>query len=373
MLAARSHILSFLIFTLELYSLEKIFKMDKKQYFVVLLLLALLLVNVHSTVFPLFFVLMLPYLAEAFFYQMDKYKIIKIDKFYYSENKNIKLVLIAIFLCSLIGLLTPIFGSAYTTMFLTLKGVGQLFIREMQSVNLLEEFPFLFLVTLTLSIMIFTKTKVSLKDFLFVLGFTILSLIAYRSLYFMYLFGVISVFNIFTDFVKTYIKEKNVLDLVHKIETSKTFICLTVFLVLLFCASKFSTRLLEKYVNETKYPVKATQWILDNINYQDSRIWTHYNFGSYLEFKGIKVFLDSRSELFSKEMNKNTTILEDWYNVTHGIKNYKDTFEKYNITHALLYNDEIIALYIDLDNDYSLIYKDDYFSIYEKNVLEENK
>ena len=131
--------------------------------------------------------------------------------------------------------------------------------------------------------------------------------------------------------------------------------------------NNFASHLKENYVDDLIYPVEETSYILNNLDYENIRLWTHYNFGSYLELNGIKVFIDSRAEMFIEEMNENCTILEDWYLVCRGGKSYKEIFEKYNITHVLLYNDELINLYIKDDKDYNLIYKTGTFSLYEKN------
>ena len=41
----------------------------------------------------------------------------------------------------------------------------------------------------------------------------------------------------------------------------------------------------------------ATEYIIDNIDVSKMKIYNHFNFGSYLELNGIKVFLDSINEL----------------------------------------------------------------------------
>ena len=55
--AARNQIFSFLIFELEIYSLNGLLERGKKTYFYILLFLAFLLVNFHDTVYILFFVM----------------------------------------------------------------------------------------------------------------------------------------------------------------------------------------------------------------------------------------------------------------------------------------------------------------------------
>ena len=77
------------------------------------------------------------------------------------------------------------------------------------------------------------------------------------------------------------------------------------------------------------------------------------------------MFLDSRSEVYCKEFN-NTTILEDWYNVSRLKTNYKFIFSKYNFNYILLYRTEPLNNYVMYDNEYNLIYIDDRFVLYEK-------
>ena len=96
------------------------------------------------------------------------------------------------------------------------------------------------------------------------------------------------------------------------------------------------------------------------------KIYNHFDFGSYLELRKIPVFIDSRSEMYTKEFNENTSILSDSYNISLGIENYKDIFDKYEITHALLYNRELISIYIKDDPNWKLIYQDDIFGLYER-------
>ena len=119
------------------------------------------------------------------------------------------------------------------------------------------------------------------------------------------------------------------------------------------------------YIIEKKYPIYATEFILKEIDIDKMHIFNHFDFGSYLEFKGIPAFIDSRSGVFSREFN-DTSILEDWYKSINGETDYKEIFKKYNITHALLYKDELISQYIDDDTNYNMIYEDDYFVLYEK-------
>ena len=120
------------------------------------------------------------------------------------------------------------------------------------------------------------------------------------------------------------------------------------------------------FINSEAYPIDASEYILNNINISKMKIYNHFNFGSYLELKGIPAFIDSRSGVFTEEFNPGTTILEDWLNISHGNVDYNEIFDEYGITHVLLYNNEIISTYIKYDKNYKLIYQDDFFSLYER-------
>ena len=122
----------------------------------------------------------------------------------------------------------------------------------------------------------------------------------------------------------------------------------------------------KEYVSNVDYPIKATKWIKENLDYKNMKIWNHFNFGSYLELNGIKVFLDSRSGMYTTQENKDCTVLEDWLAVTNGKKYYQEVFDEYGINYVLVYNDEPLNIYISNDDNYEAVYEDVAFSVYEK-------
>lgn len=360
--AARNQIFSFLIFELEIYSLNGLLERGKKKYFYILLILAFLLVNFHDTVYPLFFVMIMPYLGEIVLEKFLKLK--NSSKFEYSNLSNIKYLIILVLLAIGIGFLTPIFGTSYTNLVNCMDGVSTSFISELQSVNLIENLPLTFIAFFTIGIICFTKTKIKVKDLLFTFGFLIFALITNRNIFFMYLIGIIYFTNIIKAFLNSYIKEEN--QIFEKLGNSKIFLTIVGCFILMYSIYNLSCEMSKKYVDDLDYPKSVTNWILDNVDYKNMRIWNGFNFGSYLELNGIKVFLDSRSGMYTEEENPKCTVLKDWLSVINGEKNYQEIFDKYNITHVLVTNGELINNYIYKDENYNLIYDDDLFSLYEK-------
>lgn len=125
----------------------------------------------------------------------------------------------------------------------------------------------------------------------------------------------------------------------------------------------------DHYIDETTYPVQACDYILNNIDLGTAKFYNEYNYGSYMIYRGIPVFIDSRADLYAPEFSgKEEDIFMDFINVSSIGDFYEDIFEKYGITHAIMYKDAKISMIIDKtkDENYKKIYEDDYFVIYER-------
>ena len=123
-----------------------------------------------------------------------------------------------------------------------------------------------------------------------------------------------------------------------------------------------------KFVSEKSYPVKACDYILENIDLGKARFYNEYNYGSYMLFRGIPVFIDSRADLYAPEFNKKEDIFMDFINTSSVATFYEDTFKKYNITHVITYKDSKVSMIIKKSHDenYEELYKDDNFVIYKR-------
>ena len=64
-ITARAQLVTYILFVIEIYSLDKLVLTNKKRYYVYLLLVSLLICNMHVAVWPFYFILFLPYIAEA--------------------------------------------------------------------------------------------------------------------------------------------------------------------------------------------------------------------------------------------------------------------------------------------------------------------
>lgn len=129
----------------------------------------------------------------------------------------------------------------------------------------------------------------------------------------------------------------------------------------------------EQYVSESTYPVKASEWMLENLDIANMKIYNEYNYGSYLLFKGIPVFIDSRCDLYAPEFNEDKengisgrNIFSDALDIAAISVDYHQKFSEYGVTHVISYSNSKLVMLMRQNEEYKCIYEDDYFSIFER-------
>lgn len=146
---------------------------------------------------------------------------------------------------------------------------------------------------------------------------------------------------------------------------------LTIILVALCSFCLYSKKIDDNYINSSQYPVNAADYILEEAKFkrldlQKMRLYNDYNYGSYLLYKGIPVFIDSRADLYSPEFNEGCNIFSDYMNISSLGVFYEDKFKEYEITHVMTYANSKLNLIISRDDNYNELYSDKYFVLYER-------
>lgn len=149
----------------------------------------------------------------------------------------------------------------------------------------------------------------------------------------------------------------------------------TILIVCIFSLSLFMPKRNNKFINTASYPVEAADWILENLDVENMRLYNEYNYGSYLLFRGIPVFIDSRADLYTPEFNgtkneegeyEGRDIFSDYMNISSIGTYYEDKFEKYNITHVIIVKNAKLNMFLSRNEDYKKLYEDNNFIIYER-------
>ena len=360
---ARGQIISYLLLLLEIYFIEKMISTKQKRHYIIFLVISALIVNFHASVWYMTIILVLPYLAEAIMHKIMKNKNLEKSKIIL-EPISIKMLIIAI-LCLVLGsFISPIGTYTYTYMFKVIGGISSTFISELQQTDIISSIGMILGLIVIDILMLATKSKMKLSDILLFFGLYFMAILARRNQAFLYLIGTIPVVRLITNFFETYDTE-NILEKLNNFFSKNWVLGCTTIVIVIGLSSNMVTRIREKYVNEKKYPVEAVNFIKENLDYINLRIYNSFNYGSYLELSGIPAFVDSRSEIFTEEFN-NVTILKDWLETSRGNVNYNDTFAKYEIDYAIVEDKEIINTYISADENYEKVFDDETFSIYIK-------
>ena len=416
-IAARAQLVTFILFIWELFFIEKFIENRKIGYGIGLIIISILIANLHVATWPFFFVLFLPYIAEYFIAVISdiiiykkvralviKHKMkvaqkknnlerlkelqLKLDeqkeknlkikakrenennsyKIVIKRKENVKFLIIIMIICAFTGLLTPLGNTPYTYLYKTMQGNTTQNISEHLPLTLINNKDAMSILIIFLAILIFTKVKIKLSDLFMLSGLCYLMFSTRRQLSMLTLICSVVLGKLLIELINKYTK--------YGIEEfEKTFkhigvaICLTILVTLMSCDA-IKPKLDDQYVNSNTYPVAACDYILENIDLSKARFYNEYNYGSYMLFRGIPVFIDSRADLYAPEFsgNKDEDIFSDFINTSSISKFYEETYEKYNITHVILgkksKNNMIIVK--THDSNYKELYSDDNFVIYER-------
>lgn len=429
-IAARAQLVTFTLFILLVYNIEKFVENKKIRNAVALFIIQTLIANLHAAVWPFAFVLYLPYIAEyiicelidILLYHKIKVLILKrkikslqaklvqnpdnqkikekieilikkleelesrVDKvkarreenlenpykIKLQKNTNVRWLIVVMIITIFTGFLTPIGATPFTYTLLISQGNTMDNINEHLPLTLAENTPILCTLMVYLAILIFTKVKIKLSDLFMIGGLAYLMLITRRQSSMFILIGSIVLTRLVSELIEIYCGY-NRKELTKKFFNEFTAFIL-IFTVLLCSLNFFDKKKNDPYIRKTSYPVEASEWILNNLDVENIRLYNEYNYGSYLLYKGIPVFIDSRSDLYTPEFNTETGNSEDGQDIFSDFLNssnigtyYGKIFEKYEITHILLYKTSKINLIIEnADSEkYNLIYSDNSFVIYE--------
>ena len=85
--AARAQLVTFILFIIAIYFIEKFLESKKKRYAVGLIIIPTLIANLHVAVWPFYFVLFLPYIGEYIISLLGNANLIRIIKIKFLKLK----------------------------------------------------------------------------------------------------------------------------------------------------------------------------------------------------------------------------------------------------------------------------------------------
>ena len=423
-IAARAQLVTYILFALTILFIEMFLETKKKRYAVFLIIIPIIIANVHLAVWPFYFILYLPYVVEYIIALITESNIVKRLQIRWSKfrvkkltlkNKSkekiqgltekinilqskieeanrkrderrkepykiilnkenaVKYLILIMIICVFTGLLTPLGTTPYTYLPKTMQGNTMDSISEHLPLTLIQDPKTLTVLVLFLLILIFTDTKLKLRDLFMLAGLTLLAFMSRRQVSMFVLIGCFIFAKLLVSLINKY--DPKGAEQVVQAMTSIFGKIITILLGILVSFIIYKGKIYAPIVNESTYPVQACDYILENIDIENMRIFNEYNYGSYMLYRGIPVFIDSRADLYTPEFNgtKNAEgkyegrdIFSDYINVSNISTYYENKFEQYDITHVLIRKNSKLNMFLSRDNNYYELYSDDNFVFYER-------
>ena len=420
-IAARAQLITFILFVWTVLCIEKFLETQNRRYAIMLILIPLLITNLHCAVFPFYFILFLPYIGEYFLLLIEEkdfdlrlFSIItkirklftiekdrkekcdeKIEKIKFAiedrkrkraiirqnpykikvEKNHAILLLIAIMaIAALTGFFNPAGDGAYTYLYKTLQGNTTDSINEHLPLTLVENEEFAIAIIVFLMVLIFTDTKIRLADLFMLAGITYLAFNSRRQVSMFALFCGPILASLIGSLVDKY--DKETFQKIEKFISDWFGATVVICCFIILSTNIIKPHIKDVYIDEESYPVKPSEWILANLDIENVRLYNEYNYGSYLLFRGIPVFIDSRCDLYSPEFNgtynkedkdyDGRDIFSDALNIAGVAVDYETKFEEYGVTHVILYENAKLAMILEDDANYELIYSENNFVIFER-------
>ncbi len=419
-LAARAQLVTFSLMVLTIYLIEKFLENAKKRYAVGLIVLSLLIVNLHMAVWPFFFVLFIPYFFEyvvslnIFTFDLilkakilwqryrakdgyekriaelrekieqNKQKRTEVQKNPYkirvTRNDNIKKLFWVVVICAGMGIFTPTgLTTPYTYLYKTMSGNTMQVINEHLPLDLASNQDFVAFFVMFIVVLTFIDIKIDLKHLCYYLGILYLALNARRQVSMFLVICTPILAKLIGEIFEKYAPKLQE-DLMKIITNFYGKVIFTT-IVIIISIQEFKPKINEQYYTNQDYPIYAAEWIKENLDYKNIKLFNEYNYGSYLIYEGIPVMIDSRCDLYTPQYNTKTgnpadgqDIFMDVQNVATGAAKYNEVFDQYGITHVITYSDSSLNKKLKSDSNYKKIYpitleqkmQDDRFVIYEK-------
>ena len=424
-ICARAQLVTYILFALTILFIEQFIETKKKRYIVYLIIIPIIIANVHCAVWPFYFILYLPYIAEYIiatltgsnlYYKIaiksNKHRVKKLTlknkdqekidvvtqkietlqkkseefeakqrrrreqpyRIMLKKEKCVKYLILVMIICVFTGLLTPLGDTPYTYLPKTMQGNTMANISEHLPLTLIDDIKTMVVLVLFLLILIFTDTKIKLRDLFMIAGLVLMAFMSRRQVSMFVLIGGFVFAKLLVALIDKY--DKGGAEQAVNAITSIWGKIITILLAILICYTMYKEKMYNPIVSTSSYPVAACDYILENVDIENMRIFNEYNYGSYLLYSGIPVFIDSRADLYTPEFNgtkneegeyEGKNIFSDYINTSNISKYYGNTFNEYDITHILIRKNTKLNMLLSRDKEhYKQLYSDDNFVFYER-------
>lgn len=357
----RPWIFTMLFLIITLYIMELYYKKNNSKILCFLPLISILQINFQSSMWFMIYLFMLPYIVCLI-----------IDKIRNKKNNKIYGLLIIILFMFVGGIINPygidnilyVFNS-YGNQYIDRVVYEMLPVSFSTSngANIIYSILFYFIFFVEFIVYSYGKKgKFELRHFFLFLGVTVLGLKNIRNIW-LFMIGTIP---FLASYLKEYFHELSISEKTIKLTSKEQKKYLLVILFLSVYTVLFAYNVNKEFTSDIE---KGIDKICESNN-KNVVLYTNYDNGSYAEYRGLRPYIDTRAEVFTKKMNKKEDIMKEYYLVTRGYIKYEEFVDKYKFTHMLIMKNESIYKEAVKDEDYKVIFKDKKYVVLErKNIM----
>lgn len=364
---ARPTSISFIIMLILLYCIEQYRHTKKYRYLTVLPFLSLLQVNIHSSMWPMMFVLMIPYIFPYVLPRKDNIKSNCIK--WFKKNRYI-LLTIAIMLS--VGFINP---NGFNGILYVIKSyksaTGGLPLSELQPPTTNTIYGFVVMIAVAvLSLYVYQNIdKWNNPDYdaqteftraYMTAGVIILACPHLRNLWFLILGATPTILIVMKNIQCNTSKEE------HKIK--RPFLKGVLYLFILVVAGRMflSHASYNPITNSDskRAPIQAVEY-LKEIDKENIVLYTEFENGAFMEWHGFKVYMEARPELYQKNINGKEDIYQEYCNVKQGNLDYTEFLKKYEFTHLVVTDNSLLDMYLSLNENYKAVVDGNGYNLYE--------
>lgn len=301
----RPQMFTFILIMTEIICIEKVIKIGNTKYLLIIPLCTLIEINIHASYWIMHYVVFLPYIIPMKKILKDKVFDGICDNF---KKGQYKPVFITWLIMAVSLFINPYGTGSILYVFKALKDNVFSFITivEQQPLSFGKpaiELFLIFIVVFVIFIAMICKKKIKFSTIFMYLGFTLLISLQIKWLAF-YAIGILFVLSDFIEWLKTTKLREVKISSTYKWFYIVCIFIMTILFSLIIITTVISTKefkLTEEALNTpnttiSKDEIEIAKYL--KIHNAD-RVFTQWDSGNYYEYKGIKVLVDARPELYT--------------------------------------------------------------------------
>lgn len=373
---------SIILFALELLALETYVKKNDRRALFVLPVLSILLVNMHAAMWPMAFVLAIPYVMEIALGDIPllKDRLPSLFSDVHDARRSWLAITISIFAIAVAGFINPYGLEAMTYLSRSLgHDEISLLVSEMRPVDITDfTGKFVYGWMFIIAGIYWSKLgrQMALRHILLSLGTAYLALSSIRGFL---LFALCASFPVaaYLKDIGSYSGENKLTsqddsapDVLEKVPTIGTVPIRKILLSLIIVTLTGLTVLVAIRFDPDKQVDADLLGAIEVLKAEERNapvvLYNSYNEGALLQFHGLKPFIDTRAEVFVIENNKKRDVMKEFYDLQDGRTYYKDFIASYGFTHLLVIDYDQLFLPLQNDYDYQVIYNKGAYRIFKR-------